>query len=128
MITKENCIQVILQQVPEFRERWQAHLLSWEGEEPGLCNDLAEFSLFVVELLKDGARDGLPAIFDLIERLLVDGDDIVKDATATCFLEGLVNVAAARGLSMTHFADLLGPESQAYCKAWDDFSSTQGKE
>lgn len=63
-----------------------------------------------------------PVVFDVAERLMVEGDNEVKDAVATCFLENLLNVASAGRIDASKFVDLLGPESRAYCRAWDEFT------
>ena len=122
MIAKANCMKLILQQVPAFDERWQAHLCYWDDEEAGLCNDVAEFSRYVMDLVRTDELANLPAIFDLVERLMIDGDNEVQDAVATCFLENLLNAAAAERLDVNKFIHLLKPESRAYCRAWDEFT------
>lgn len=125
MITRRDCISWILTRVPGFQKRWQAHLDYWQGEEAGLCNDIAEFSDYAVELIKNRRTSEIRAVFELVENLMVEGDDTVKDAAATCFLENLLNQASAGNTSSSAFVDLLGPESRAYCKAWDEFTGVQ---
>ena len=115
-------MKIILQQVPGFRERWQAHREYWEGEDAGLCNDMSEFSEYVVDLIADEQSADLPMIFELIERLMVKGDQDVQNAAATCFLENLINIAGTDRLDAKKYIHLLGPESRAYCKAWDKFT------
>lgn len=108
---------------PGFAPAWAAHLDYWEGEPAGLCNDMAEFAVWVAGLLEAGARTPeLEAVFGQVESLIGEGTEPVKDAVATCFLENIVNRiepgTAWRGL----FVGLLGPRSLAFCKAWDAFS------
>jgi hypothetical protein len=122
VISKEECMKIILQEVPEFDEHWQAHLKYWGDEEAGLCNDMSEFSKYAADLIQNGQFANLPVVFDVAERLMVEGDNEVKDAVATCFLENLLNIAGTEQLDASKFVDLLGPESRAYCKAWDEFT------
>lgn len=122
MVSKVDCMKLILEQIPAFRESWQAHLNYWDGEQAGLCNDVTEFSHYVVELIATEQVDDLKKIFNLIEQLQVDGDIEVQTAIATCFLENLLNVASAGRIDTKKFVDFLGPESRAYCKAWDEFT------
>ncbi len=125
MISKEECMKIVLQEVPEFSERWQAHLDYWEGETAGLCIDLAEFSDYTVNLIQNSQSSNLRVIFDLAERLLVEGSSEVKDAIATCFLENLINVAGTDKLDASKFVNFLGPQSRAYCRAWDEFTGVR---
>lgn len=70
----------------------------------------------------------LKEIFLLIEYFLNEGDRDVQDAVATCFLENLINATSWKTLKPETFLCYLGPESRAYCKAWDEFTGvkTQG--
>ncbi len=130
MITKTDCMKLILQQVPAFSERWQAHLCYWGDEEAGVCNDMAEFSHYVMDLIKNDELVNLPVIFDLVEQLMIDGSNEIQDVVATCFLENLLNAASGGRLDANKFAHLLKPESRAYCRAWDEFTGvyTEGLE
>jgi hypothetical protein len=125
MISKAQCMDLIVSGVPEFGQAWEDHKNYWEGEEAGLCNDISAFSDYVGEQINQGKRDNLKTIFDLIEELLTDGDQDVKDAVATCFLENLVNLASANKLFSPDFVPFLGPNSRAYCKAWDAFTGVK---
>jgi hypothetical protein len=110
--------------VPEFGERWRIHRDYWNGAEAGLCNDVAEFSRFASDLIIEGRIEDLREIFALIEELIVNGDEDVKDAIATCFVENLANWFV-NNPSHEQFIKLLGPASRAYWKAWDDFTGVQ---
>jgi formylglycine-generating enzyme required for sulfatase activity len=121
MITRENCIKTILQRFPGFSELWKEHIDYWEGKEAGLCNDMAQFSHYVIALINNGKLSELPTIFELIEQFLVTGDIQVQEATATCFLENILNNLSINTNIRVIF-DLLGPESHTYAKAWDDFT------
>jgi hypothetical protein len=62
------------------------------------------------------------AVFDVIERHLVNGSDLMKDAVATGLLEALASEVSDGRLDGPHLATLLGPESRAYIDAWDQFT------
>ncbi len=125
MITAQECMQLVLSEVPGFRDAWQRHLDYWEGEPAGLCNDMTAFSRYVSDLIAQGNTHDLPAIFNLIEKLMVEGDEQVKDAAATCFIENLLNRASSGAIDARTFAPLLGKESLAYARAWDEFSGAR---
>jgi hypothetical protein len=57
--------------------------------------------------------NNLPAA---IERLLVDGDDYVRDAVTTGLIDAIRHAFAAEAINAADFIDSLLPESK---KAWD---------
>jgi hypothetical protein len=125
MISEAQCMGLILSRVPEFGQAWEDHRNYWKGEEAGLCNDVSAFSDYVADQINQGKRDNLKTIFDLTEELLTDGDQDVKTVAATCFLENLQNKASANGLYSPDFVPFLGPNSRAYCEAWDSFTGVK---
>jgi hypothetical protein len=59
--------------------------------------------------------------------LLNEGDQAVRDAAATCFLENLINYTSSDDiprifLDPFSFVHYLGPKSKAYCRAWYEFT------
>ncbi len=125
MITEQNCMSWILQNVPGFQGRWDAHLSYWDGEDAGLCNHIAEFSRYVGDLITENQVEQTKPIFRMIEHLMLHGDVTVKDAVATCFLENLINRTSTGDIPAANFVHLLGPESRAYCRAWDEFTGVK---
>lgn len=125
MITNQNCLDWILKKFPGFQRRWQSYLDYWEGEKAGLCNDIAEFSRYAEDLIKQCRIEELKSIFDAVEQLMTDGDKAVKDAIATCFLENLINQVSAGEILASDFIHLLGPKSITFCRAWDKFTGVQ---
>ena len=119
----QNCIDYILSEIPSFAPRWHAYLEYWEDSTPGLCSDVSEFSHYVIDLIKENEKPkNLANVFYLIESLLVDGDNEVKNAAATCFLENLLNVSSEEKIEAKQFVPFLGKESRVYCKSWDTFT------
>lgn len=62
--------------------------------------------------------------FTFTEEMLNIGDQEVMDAFATEFLECAIN-NVPDVIPLEKFVQLLGPESKAYCKAWNDFCGIQ---
>lgn len=119
-ITKEKCIEIILNKFPGFQMHWEQHCKNYGGI--GLCMDLSAFSFYTMSLLKKNTtseRKELQEIFDHIEHLLNFGDKDVQDAAATCFLENISNRTPS--IPASSFVPFLGKESKAYLKAWDEF-------
>jgi hypothetical protein len=122
-IRSEMVMPDLVERFPGFRSRWDAHLDFWEGTEAGLCNDIAEFALYIQETMEhDPDSETLPAAFSRAEELLETGTDEVKDAVATCFLENLVNKITPETAYTETFVSLLGPKSLQYCRDWNEFS------
>lgn len=124
IISKEQCINLIIKQFPGFEEMWAEHIDWWGGENPGLSNNMAVFSRYTIKLLQDDEKNQteLKNIFLLIEKFIVDGSDEVKDAAATCFLENVMNATSWKKIPSSSFIHLLGRESKSFCKAWDKFT------
>ena len=122
LITKQDCMNYILQNVPDYLSRWQAHQLYWGHEEAGLCNDIADFSHFVNDLFSEQKSRELKTIFSMVERLLTEGDEEVQTAIATCFLENLMNRTGSAGIQPAAIVPLLGKNSVVYCKAYNNFT------
>jgi hypothetical protein len=123
MISQKECITEILENFPGFQPQWQRHIEYWGNEEPGLCNDLSEFSDYVSDLIADKKNKKLNDIFELIEKFMVEGEQSVKEAVSTCFLENLINTLPSDSTKI--FVNLLGSESSAYCVAWDEFTGVK---
>lgn len=123
MIPANTMMNVILQTVPAFQSHWQAHLDYWEGDEAGLCNDMQAFSDYVIEQMQLNGPLDLTVVFDLIEQLIVNGDEAVKNAATTCFLENLINSADAGMIDVHAFAPYVQGQSRKYCEAWESFSN-----
>ena len=115
----------ILDQIPAFRPSWESHLQWWAAEEPGLGNNVAAFSRYVVELVKNNQIEELKSALIIVERLLTEGDDDVRTAVATNCLENIVNRASGGGIALEGFVQNLGSQSRAYCIEWDRFTGAQ---
>lgn len=71
----------------------------------------------VIDLLTDSE---MKKIADLVEQMCGEGDDVAT-AVMTGFLEAFVARATEKE-SVVKFVRMLGPESRAYCEAWDRFT------
>jgi hypothetical protein len=115
----------ILKKFPSFELDWKLHCEGPFGN-IGLSMDLGEFSHYTSKLLmrnKSQDQNELKEIFNYIEYLLQFGDDEVKNAAATCFLETISNQVP--DIKPSNFVPLLGKESKEYLKAWDEFTGVK---
>lgn len=125
MIFKEDCMTIILEKFPEFLDNWKKHLKFWDGEEPGLCNDLSAFSTFVIENLSKMKEERRKEIFNVMEDILCKGEESVKEAVVTCFLENLQNSTEPGKFSGKSFVGYLGTRAREYCIAWDKLTGVK---
>ncbi|WP_447895911.1 DUF7674 family protein [Vreelandella sp. GE22] len=128
MITHKNCIGLFIDKTPGFEPVWQAHLEFWGNDIPGLSNDISKLSSYLIKNLHLISKDQRKEIFLLVESCLEKGDEMVKNAVATCLLENMLNAVSSERVEAHLFVDLLGEKSRNFCKAWDDFTGvhTQG--
>lgn len=118
----ENWTTLLLEKVPGFQQVWEEHLEYWDGEPAGITNDMIELAAYANALIAENKEQELQVIFDLIESMIVDGKDELKDAACTGFLESILNPITAESPEIGLLNRLVGPHSRAYCKAWLRFS------
>jgi hypothetical protein len=100
---------------PDFSARWREHIAHWGGEPAGSYNDMSAFAVFVVEdLYEKGQIDEIRRVFQLLERLLVEGDQDTRGLIAVGFLEDLQCVASWRPYGNKVFEQFLGPMSEQF--------------
>jgi len=111
MLVKDDVMPLLLAACPSFRAAWEAYRAEPTYEADLLYVDLGELAHHLVELMRRGATDEFPAVFDGVERLHVEGDDFVKEAATIGLLEGIQNVAGNSGVEPARFVPYLKPES-----------------
>ena len=107
---------LLLEACPSFKEQWAAYRAYLGDDEPLLEVDLEEFGRHVVDLLKRGNADEFPAVFDVIERLHLEGSAPVQEAATAGLLESIQSAARDRLIDLERFAPYLQPETKAW---WD---------
>jgi len=111
----------LLNTFPAFMERWRKHIEEWRGEQAGSYNDMAEFVHFVVDdLYEKGNLSEVGRVFQMMDRLLAEGDQETRDLVALGFFETLQNVTSWRPYGNKAFEQFLGPVSQ---RAWAEIQS-----
>lgn len=132
IITQQNCIDILLEHFPNSKPFFSRSLQENipeefdENYEPlqkkSLHGEMSEFSDYVSELLqKNTDPQYIKNIFNFMEYLLSEGDDMVQNAVATCFLENILNITP-RDIKPQTYVPFLGKQSREYCKAWDKFT------
>jgi hypothetical protein len=111
-------ISVLRQAFPDFEVRWKEHVAWWSRNPAGSYNDMAEYVHLVIEgLYEKGKLDETRRVFQLLEKVLLEGDQETKDLIGLGFFETLQNVASHRPLGNRAYEQFLGPMSK---KVWSE--------
>ena len=111
---------LFLDACPSFTASWEEYRAS-NPDEGLLYIDMGELAHHLVDSFKSKHTDEFPAVFDVIERLHLDGDHYVKGAATIGMLEGIQNVAANNGVDPQMFVPFLGTESLRWWRQLIDF-------
>jgi hypothetical protein len=119
MIGKQQVMPLLLEACPSFLPKWNDYLASSYGpdDEQLLYIDLGEFARHLVDLLYSRCTEEFQSVFQVIERLHVEGDPYVKEAATIGLLEGIQNIAA----QPEAFIPYLGPETHKWWLELNDF-------
>jgi hypothetical protein len=122
MITKEQVMPLLLEACPSFTEKWRAHSADWQDESL-IYIDLAEFNRHLIELQRNKRVEEFAAVFDVVEKLHLEGDDYVREAATIGLLEGIQNVAShpETGVDAEDFLQYLKAESAKWWHQLNDF-------
>src|SRR5262245_39688685 len=113
-----DVVPAFLAVCPRIGPAWENHLAFWDGEaERGHYNDVGVVAHHLVDSFQSGDISEFPAVFALLERCLVEGDEQVKELATIGVIEDIQNIASHRSFGPWVFYDWLGPESRA---AWDE--------
>lgn len=111
---------LLLESCASFSEKWEEHRALYNDEDL-LYVDLGEFARHLVELQRAQQIEEFPAVFNVIERLHLEGDRYVKEAATIGALEGIQNVAGNTGVDPEEFLQYLHPESSKWWRQLNDF-------
>ena len=120
MVPETQLIPLLVACIPDYRDRLAQSVEKWLNDDGSVSiySQLSELVDLVVERFNVGNYDGSDELFALVERVLVEGSDTVRDAVATGFLEGLQNQTRLAG---EYWAPLLGERAKEFCRGMDGF-------
>ncbi len=122
-ITNEECIPLFKEKFPKFIPYWKAYINEW-GADEGLHMQMIAVGDFAIEIIKSNNEEEIKNIFNLIELLLVNGDEFVQSAIATGLLEYLLSKDPDE-IKLSKFVKYWGENTFEYCKAWDRFTGVK---
>ncbi len=108
----------LVAEFPAFRPAWDKHLEYSEGKPAGYYNDITQFVYFVVRDLYPSEKiKEVQRALDVMEDLLKNGSNAVRELVVVGFLEDLQNLASGQAFGKEAFIQFLGPKSR---EAWDE--------
>ncbi len=96
-------------------------ITSWAPDDPPVTLRFAGLADSMIEAAGQLRLEQVTAIFDTVEELLTSASEPVPTAVATGFLESIMAATARGEIDVATVAEFLGPESLAYCEAWEAF-------
>ena len=111
---------LFLKACPSFAPDWEQYRAA-NPDEGLLYIDVSELAHHMVALIKSNQTSEFSAVFDVIERLHIEGDDYVKEAATIGVLESLQNIASNNGVDPEAFVPWLGLESRRWWRQLNDF-------
>ena len=102
-------LPILTEACPSFANTLDNYRISFEEEITYV--ELGAFANHLVDLYKENKIDDFRQVFDVVEKLYIEGDKDVKEATTIGLLEGLQNISGNRDLNPELFYPYLKPVS-----------------
>ena len=128
MIKEHEVLQLLIEAYPQAREILVESAEYWVPESGSITSHslLSCIVCSVVKYFLAGEYENAQELFDLIEKLVSEGEERVSSAACTCFIESLQNIASCEGeFEYSHFVSLMGPNATKYAKEWDCFTGVK---
>jgi hypothetical protein len=113
MVKVTEVADLFLEVCPAAKPEWEEHLKDWEGEPPAHYIEISVFAHHLVNCYEKSQTQSFTQVFELVERLIVEGDDDTQGVMIVGLLEGLQNIASWRSFGSRVFEPYLGPKSLA---------------
>ena len=111
MITMDRELELLFEACPPFGEVWGNRVLGrWSGSKRFPAPAIT-FAVYAGHVIATRQLDLVRPIFEVVERLLLEGDERVKDHVVCFFLEGLPQELKKRGVAFSTIEGWLGAET-----------------
>ncbi len=123
MYNSKNTMNKILDNFPDFQDRFNKHVTEWDDTtgKRTIHSDIDIFFDYISDKLENNEGYDYQLTFNIVEELLVNGDEEVSNAIAMMFLESILNRSSHGDFTIDSFFNYLGKESKAFCKANEEF-------
>jgi hypothetical protein len=119
VITKDEAVVLLVGACPSFHARDESLRGRAVDSELWHYEQMSAFAHHLVRLAERGETSELPAVFDLVERLLVEGDPAAVLLLRSALVEDLQNITSHRDIAVgpDDFRSMLGPVT---IEVWDE--------
>ena len=108
---------LLISSCPSYSEQWEKYIKEnyEDGDEQLLYSDVADFANHIIELYILNETEEFEAVFDIIERLHIQGDEFVKELATIGLLED-IQLSLTDNQQHDFFIKYLKPESLKWWK------------
>lgn len=117
IVNRKEMLPLLVKACPSFSDKWKEHKQEYNDEKDYLPYvALGECARHLIDLENLNQTEEFEAVFEVVERLHIEGDSFVKEAVTIGFLESLQNNLENNEVS---FIKYLKPES---LKWWNELN------
>ena len=115
MIDRFEMIPLLVEACPSFEPAWQEFCAEWANEsEPPCYIAIGEFARHLATVLADGNDEVLRQVFEVVERLILEGDPYVQGAAIVGLIQDLQNSHLHSGTKPEQYLTYLLPQSRQW--------------
>jgi hypothetical protein len=124
MIKRSEMIPLLVQACPAFEAAWQEFRVEWANEPELPCYiAIGEFATHLSSVVANGNEEVLRHVFELIERLILEGDAYVREAAIVGVIEDLQNLNLHSGTKPEQYLPYLLPQTRRWWSKVEAFWS-----
>ncbi len=122
-ITGERCIELMKEIFPNFSSYWDSYIEDY-GTGLGLTTQMTPFGKYAEDAIKEKDETKIKKIFDFVEFIFLNGDQSVRNAIATGFLEHLMHKDPEQ-IKFRTIVQYLGTNAIQFCRAYDKITGVK---
>lgn len=114
-ITRSQMFPLLVEACPSYEADWRQFLAEYADDpEPLTYIAIVQFARHLSQVLAAGDQESLRRVFDLLERLIVDGDAEVQEAAVVGIIKNLQNADLHHVTKPDDYRPFLLPESERW--------------
>ncbi|HEX9061059.1 MAG TPA: hypothetical protein VF941_12840 [Clostridia bacterium] len=116
MILRDNVMTLLVDACPSFKNKWEEHLQDiWDRtSETILYTDFSELARHLSSLVENNHFEEFPAIFEIVEQLVIEGDSFVQEAVVVGLIEDFQNNLLSKRYELSLIDRFLKTETKKY--------------
>lgn len=121
-ITEHNLINSLKEKFPKFYPYWEVYFDNC-GSNTALGDDMSPFVDYIFDVIKSENYDELKKVFNYIEFLLSNGDELVQVVIEKCLLVSLI-YKNNRQIQFVKLSPYIGEKTLNFLKSWHQFDGS----